>query len=444
MATQVGSYKRDWTARRIADGVLQHVEASLSPGYTGRYSGTFSAQHFVPAAGGFSDINRKLGDNDRELFVLFEVQAEADAADAVKARLQVHLHKDPASTVGPDDPFIVEVSRLLGVPVDVEGWREWRNIVNHLSRNTAPAQVQAFFDSAIAPFLEEAVPVRLAPTVKVKTSNRGAAQSAATVTTPTTGLRQGQRWSHDEFASLVSEVREGMGPSEIAALHGRSIGAINSAAYNLLRPDVQPHEVTQAVPVLGRVLAREPHYDWVGTQRDNKNGASHPLPARPATAATPSTAPATAGTTVDNRVFLASKISGYAKAKMVRHSIRTKLRAFEFEVYVAEADLIGGFQQSHIDRMIETSAHFVAVIWDSVGPATLAEIELAMRAARQGGQPLLHIFLSIHPDHVAARDAPTQAFLDEMDRQRLYAHFFTGDKELIDAVTNLFVDLSLD
>lgn len=444
MATQVGSYKKDWTARRIGEGVLRHVEASLSPGYGGRYAGTFSPQHFVPATGGFSTINSELGDNDRELFVLFEVQAEADAGDGVKARLQVHLHKDPASNVGADDPFIVEISRLLNVPVDVDGWREWRCIVNHPNRNTEPARVHEFFDSAIAPFLEETAPVRLAPAAKVKTSTVGASRAGVTRTTPTTGSRQGQRWSHDEFTSLVSEVREGMGPTEIASLHGRSVGAINSAAFNLLRPDLQPDELTRAVPALARVLAHEPQYDWAGTQFDNKNGGSHRAQAPQAPAPALGTSAVAAAETVPNRVFLASKIAGYAKAKMVRHSIRTKLRAFEFEVYVAEADMIGGFQQSHIDRMIETSGHVVAVIWDSVGPATLAEIELAMRAARQGGHPLLHIFLSTHADHVAARDAPTKAFLDEMDRQRLYAHFFTGDKELIDAVTNLFVDLSLD
>ena len=442
MATQVGSYKKDWTAHRIGEGVLRHVEESLSPGYAGRYAGTFSAQHFVPATGGFSRINGELGDNSRELFVLFEVQAEADAGDGVKARLQVHLHKDPASSVREDDPFIVEVSRLLGVPVDIEGWREWRSIVSQVNRKTEPAQVEAFFDSAIAPFLEETVPIRLAPTAKVKSPSAGAAPAAATRTTPTTGSRQGQRWSHDEFDALVSEVRQGKTSSEIAALHGRSVGAINSAAFNLLRPDLQPDELTRAVPALAQALSSEPQYDWIGTQRHNKNGAAPAAQVRPAAVAT--TATGAAGQTVANRVFLASKIAGYAKAKMVRHSIRTKLGAFEFEVYVAEADMIGGFQQSHIDRMIETSAHFVAVIWDSVGPATLAEIELAMRAARQGGHPLLHIFLSTHPDHVAARDAPTKAFLDEMDRQRLYAHFFTGDKELIDAVTNLFIDLSLD
>lgn len=156
-----------------------------------------------------------------------------------------------------------------------------------------------------------------------------------------------------------------------------------------------------------------------------------------------STVKAEALSTVANRVFIASKINGYPKAKQVRHSIRRRLTDFSFDAYVAESDLVYGFQQSHIDRMIETSQDVVVIVWDSIGKATLAEAELALRTGRGGTAPRVHVFLSTDEAHIAARDEPTRTFLNRLDEQRMYSHLFRGDKDLIDKVVDVFVDLDL-
>ena len=161
----------------------------------------------------------------------------------------------------------------------------------------------------------------------------------------------------------------------------------------------------------------------------------------------PAAAPGTTPGTVERQVFIASKIAGYPKARQVRHSIKTKLSGFGYQAYVAESDALGGFLQSNIDRMVETSDHLVAIVWDTIGQATYDEIELATRTAGTSGRPLVHLFVSQDEQHHAARldeaSGLTQAFLDRLDKERRYVRLFQGDRDLVDQVADLFAGLDL-
>lgn len=172
--------------------------------------------------------------------------------------------------------------------------------------------------------------------------------------------------------------------------------------------------------------------------------ASTPAPT-PAPAPAPTNEPAPA--TVERQVFVASRIAGYPKARAVRHSIKTKLRSFGYQAYIAEGDSLDGYLQTSIDRMVETSDHMVAIVWDTVGEATFEEIALATRAAARGGRPRVHLFVSLDQQHAATRTAEpsrrTQDFLDRLNQEGRYVRYFQGDRDLVDQVADLFAGLDL-
>lgn len=187
-------------------------------------------------------------------------------------------------------------------------------------------------------------------------------------------------------------------------------------------------------------LTLEEAYAFADQQVATYGGRSAPTPA-PAPASEPASA------TVERQVFIASRIAGYPKARAVRHSIKTKLRSFGYKAYIAEGDSLDGYLQTSIDRMVETSDHMVAIVWDTVGEATFEEIELATRAAARGGRPRVHLFVSLDQQHAATRTTEpsrrTQDFLDRLDQEGRYVRYFQGDRDLVDQVADLFAGLDL-
>lgn len=327
---------RTWLAARLADGAIVNTEATLRP-HTSRAT---TATHWMPTTGSLADVNGSHMDPELDLWVTCEVRADATGA-RWKEGFRVYLHKRKEANVAPDHPLIQAMSRIVGTPLDLANWREWRTVVSVSGKDFDADQAIAFADEQLRAW-------------------GGAATGAAPKISPEAPIRV-------------------------------------------------PDKATARV-----VAAPEP-----GPKPD----------------------------TVPRSVFIASRINGYPKARAVRKSIRAELKTFGFAAYVAESDPIGGFTQSHIDKMVETSDHMVAIIWDTIGAATLAEVQLGLHNSGAGGHPRVHLFVSTDDEHLAVRAAEpngeTTALLDDLDRRRLYVHMFHGDRDLIDQVGGLFAGLDL-
>lgn len=401
------SLKQEWTSSRTQAGVISPTKDGLPPGVT---SSELSSVHWTPVQGPFGSLNSEHGDASLDLWWTFEVHVDGDGdGDGHKARFNLYLHKDPSASVQPDHPFLRRAESLMGHPLKLEGWKKWRTIVSTSRTGLSHDGVYAFLDEELGRFLDG--PVALPPPPQ------------AQATGETTAIQLGVNPENDRaiwarvgpYGPYVSEAGErGARPRNKALPTTRSIDGVtlDEALELLAVPRAQ--SVTDAV---------EPA---------PAESASGPLVTGPHTVA--------------KRVFVGSKINGYPLAVAVRKRIRERLHGLGFEVYTAESDILNGKRQSHIDEMVETSEHFVAIIWDTVGRATLPEIELAMRVAGSRGAPSLHVFLSTKEAHAALRQeeqpAHTQGFLDLLEQHRHYVEFFDNDKELIEKVEAIFENIA--
>lgn len=344
---------RAWVTRRTSDGTVQPATAALPAGAS---TGGLSSRHWLPARGPLATINTEHGDAALGLWLICEVRFEAHQ-DAWKVRFNIYVHKHPEAEVPAAHSFLAAVEAVVGSPVKVAAWREWRSV---FSRSESGVSAEAGYALA------------------------------------------------DEMVEKFSGLRP---PALLRAA------------------DSAPVEAAVPVPAARTVPAAP---------------AADPSAAAPPASAT---AASSQPETMPKQVFIASKIAGYANAAVVRRSLRKNLRDLGFDGYVAERDPLGGFAQSDIDRKLETSEHVVAILWDTLGAATAAEIELAARTAGLYGFPRLHVFVSAQDEHVVAREQEqsrhTLDFLDELDRGRRYVRFFSSDRDLIEQVLDLFTDLAL-
>lgn len=134
--------------------------------------------------------------------------------------------------------------------------------------------------------------------------------------------------------------------------------------------------------------------------------------------------------TVKGKVFIASSIHGYPDGAAVRARLAGRLANAGFIPYLAEADALGGMDQEKIDRNIEDSEHFIAIVWSSLGSKTMREIDKARHTA--GLQ--VHYFIGDTEGQRAGRNTATAAYLDGLRTEEKYRHRFETDASLIELV----------
>ena len=398
------SLKQEWTSSRIQAGVISATRDGLPQGAS---SSELSNVHWIPSKGPFGTLNTEHGDLSLDLWWTFEVHVD-ESGEENKARFNLYLHKDPSATVQPDHPFLRRAESLLGRPLKLAGWKKWRTIVSTSRAGLSRDGVYAFLDEELGRFHDG--PVALPPP-----ATAGVPEGPTAVELGVNPENGRAIWARlGPYGPYVSETGErGARPRNKALPSSRTIDTVTlTEALELLAlPGAPVSDAAEPVPA---------------------ESGSGPLGKGPGT--------------VTNRVFVGSKINGYPLAVAVRKRIRERLHGLGFEVYTAETDMLRGKQQSHIDLMVETSQHFVAIIWDTVGRATLPEIELAMRVAGSRGAPSLHVFLSTKEAHAAMRQeeqpAHTQGFLDLLEQHRHYVEFFDSDKQLIEKVEAIFENIA--
>lgn len=105
------------------------------------------------------------------------------------------------------------------------------------------------------------------------------------------GRRQGQPWSSDELAELVSFIRRGCTRTEIARTLGRTSGALAAVADRLISPDRRPANRSDSWKLLCQDVASSDPADDPDWWTRYTIGRSMPRPVRPTSIPTPTPKP---------------------------------------------------------------------------------------------------------------------------------------------------------